>query len=80
MSSTFQMTMLVPATLFTLLWIWLAVRYEKKFASITDTLKKSEYPLHELFYIGFELLELVSSSRGDFTASFFIYGHPFNNY
>ena len=49
MSSTFQMTMLVPATLFTLLWIWLAVRYEKKFASITDTLKKSEYPLHELF-------------------------------
>ena len=59
MSSTFQMTMLVPATLFTLLWIWLAVRYEKKFASITGTLKKSEYPLHELFYIGFELLELV---------------------
>ena len=59
MSSTFQMAMLAPATVFTLLWIWLAARYEKKFSSITDTLEKSEYPLHELFYIGFELLELV---------------------
>ena len=59
MSSIFQMIMLVPATVFTLLWIWLAARYEKKFSSITDTLEKSEYPLHELFYIGFELLELV---------------------
>lgn len=53
------MAMLAPATVFTLLWIWLAARYEKKFSSITDTLEKSEYPFHELFYIGFELLELV---------------------
>lgn len=59
MSSTFQMMMLVPATLFTLVWIWLAARYEKKFSAITNTLEKSEYPMHELFYIGFELLELI---------------------
>ena len=67
MSSIFQMIMLVPATVFTLLWIWLVARYEKKFASITDTLEKSEYPLHELFYIGFELLELVHfNTKSDF--------------
>lgn len=59
MSSTFQMAMLIPATVFTLLWIWLAARYESKFASITQTLEKSEYPLHELFYIGFQILERV---------------------
>mgnify|MGYP005809103627 CR=1 FL=1 len=59
MSSTFQMAMLIPATVYTLLWIWLAARYESKFASITQTLEKSEYPLHELFYIGFQILERV---------------------
>lgn len=59
MSSTFQMIMLMPATIFVLLWILLAAKYEKKFLSITQTLEKSEYPLYELFYIGFELLETV---------------------
>ena len=59
MSSTFQMAILIPATVFTLMWIWLAARYESKFASITQTLEKSEYPLHELFYIGFQILERI---------------------
>ena len=59
MSSTFQMIMLMPATIFVLLWILLAAKYEKKFVSITQTLEKSGYPLYELFYIGFELLEMV---------------------
>jgi len=58
-SSTFQMIMLMPATIFVLLWILLAAKYEKKFVSITQTLEKSGYPLYELFYIGFELLEMV---------------------
>ena len=53
MSSTFQMIMLMPATIFVLLWILLAAKYEKKFVSITQTLEKSGYPLYELFYIGF---------------------------
>ena len=59
MSSTFQIAMLITATVFTLLSIWLEARYESKFASITQTLEKSEYPLHELFYIGFQILERV---------------------
>ena len=59
MSSTFQLTMLVPATILVLLWIWMAARYEGKFESITKTLKESGYPMYELFYIGFQLLDWV---------------------
>ena len=59
MSSTFQMLMLIPTTILTALWIWLAVKYETKFTSITDTLDKKEYPLAELFYIGFEVLDIL---------------------
>lgn len=58
MSSTFQMLMLIPTTILTALWIWLAAKYETKFTSITDTLDKKEYPLAELFYIGFEVLDI----------------------
>lgn len=67
MSSTFQIMMLVPATIFGLLWIWLAARYEDKFASVTNTLEEKEYPMHELFYIGFELLAMIHfDTKSDF--------------
>lgn len=59
MYSTFQMVMLAPATVFTALWIWLAARYEKKYASITNTLQNSDYQMHELFYIGFHILNIL---------------------
>lgn len=59
MSSTFQIVMLIPTTISVVIWIWIAARYEEKYASITDSLKNSEYPMYELFYIGFELLSLV---------------------
>lgn len=59
MSSTFQMLMLIPTTILTSWWIWLAAKYETKFTSITDTLDKKEYPLAELFYIGFEVLDIL---------------------
>ena len=68
MSSTFQLTMLVPATILVLLWIWMAARYEGKFESITKTLKESGYPMYELFYIGFEVLELVHfNTKSDYS-------------
>lgn len=59
MSSTFQIIMLAPATVSVLCWIWLAAVYEERFASITETLENSEYPFHELFYIGFGLLSIA---------------------
>lgn len=59
MSSTFQIAMLIPATILVLLWIGLAAGNEKKFEAMTKSLEDSEYPLHELFYIGFELLNVV---------------------
>ena len=68
MSSTFQLTMLIPATILVLLWIWMAARYEGKFESITKTLKESGYPMYELFYIGFEVLELVHfNTKSDYS-------------
>lgn len=59
MYSTFQMVMLAPATVFTVLWIWLAAGYEKKYASLTNALRSSDYQMHELFYIGFHILNML---------------------
>lgn len=68
MSSTFQMILLIPATVLMLAWIWLAVRYEAKFATITSTLDKEQYPLADLFYIGFQLLEFVHfNTKSDYS-------------
>ncbi len=68
MSSSLQFTLLIPATIFILGWIFMAVRYEAKFESITGTLDKDQYPLAELFYIGFQVLEALHfSTKSDFS-------------
>lgn len=67
MSSTFQVILLIPTTMSILIWIWLAVKYEKKFASMTATLDKKQYPLGDLFYIGFQILEgLHFNTKSDY--------------
>ena len=68
MSSSLQFTLLIPATIFILGWIFMAVRYEAKFESITGTLDKDQYPLAEMFYIGFQVLEALHfSTKSDFS-------------
>ncbi|MCM1121376.1 MAG: type II secretion system F family protein [Eubacterium sp.] len=59
MQSTFQLAMLVPTTLVVLGWVILALKYEEKFEEITSSINPDDYPLSSLFYIGFEVMELV---------------------
>lgn len=56
---TFQIILLFPATVAAVFWIWLAARYEQKFAGITETLDQKQYPMAEMFYIGFQILEFI---------------------
>lgn len=62
------MILLVPTTLLGLVWIWLAAGYEHKFEAITSTLNKDQYPLAELFYIGFQVLSLMHfNTKSDYS-------------
>lgn len=59
MQSTFQLAMLVPTTVIVLFWVLLAMRYEQKFEEITSSINPDDYYLCELFYIGFQIMEMV---------------------
>lgn len=59
MQSVFQLAMLVPATIVTILWIVLALKYEDKFEEITSSIDSKEYYLSELFYIGFQIMDIL---------------------
>jgi tight adherence protein C len=59
MQSTFQLVMLVPTTGIVLFWILLAMKYERKFYEITSSINSDDYYLCELFYIGFQIMEMV---------------------
>ena len=59
MQSVFQLAMLVPATIVTVLWIVLALKYEDKFREITSSIDPKEYYLSELFYIGFQIMDMI---------------------
>lgn len=59
MQSVFQLAMLVPATIVTILWIVLALKYEDKFEEITFSIDSKEYYLSELFYIGFQIMDIL---------------------
>ena len=58
MQSTFQLVMLVPTTAIVLFWILLAMKYERKFYEITSSINSDDYYLCELFYIGFQIMEM----------------------
>lgn len=58
MQSTFQLVMLVPTTIVVVGWIILAMRYEEKYREVTSSIDSKEYVLCELFYIGFQLMEM----------------------
>ncbi len=59
MQSMFQLAMLIPTSVVVISWVVIALRYEEKYAEITSTIDSKEYPLSELFYIGFQIMELI---------------------
>ena len=59
MQSTFQLAMLIPTTAVVIFWVVLANRYEKKFEEITASINPEDYYLNELFYIGFQVMEII---------------------
>lgn len=59
MQSTFQLMMLVPTTLAVIIWIVLAVKYEEKFQEITSSIDPKEYYMGELFYVGFQIMDVI---------------------
>lgn len=59
MQSTFQLAMLVPTTVVVLFWVILAAKYEEKFSEMTSSINPDDYYLSELFYIGFQIMEII---------------------
>lgn len=59
MQSVFQLAMLIPVTVLAVGWIILALKYEDKFKEITSTIDGDEYFMCELFYIGFQIMEII---------------------
>lgn len=59
MQSTFQLAMLIPTTVVVLFWIILALKYEEKFEEITSSIRPDDYYMSELFYIGFQIMEMI---------------------
>lgn len=59
MQSVFQLAMLIPVTVLAVGWIILALKYEDKFKEITSTIDSSEYFMCEMFYIGFQVMEII---------------------
>lgn len=59
MQSTFQLAMLLPTTVIVLCWVVFALRYEEKFEEVTSSIDPGDYPFSSMFYIGFEVMELI---------------------
>ena len=59
MQSTFQLAMLVPTTVVVLFWVILAAKYEEKFSEMTSSINPDDYYLSGLFYIGFQIMEII---------------------
>lgn len=59
MQSTFQLAMLIPTTAAVVFWVIAAAKYEEKFKVITSSINPEDYYLSELFYIGFQIMEMI---------------------
>lgn len=86
MQSTFQLAMLIPTTIVVIGWIILAMKYEEKFKEITSSIDSKEYYLSELFYIGFQIMEMIhfniksDSSRKKVKEMSEVYGKKYAEY
>lgn len=59
MVNWFQIGMMILATPFTLLWIFLYAKYRNTFQVYIDNLEKDEYQMPELFFIGMGFMNLI---------------------
>lgn len=59
MKSVFQLLLLIPTTVFVIIWVYYAARYEAKYKNIVDSIDKKQFQFGEFFYIGFQIMELV---------------------
>ena len=59
MSTTLKLVVLVIATILSLIWIILCLKYESTFEQITATLDPDEYQLAPVMHVGFAILQLV---------------------
>ncbi len=86
MQSTFQLAMLVPTTAIVLFWVILAAKYEEKFEEVTSSIPSEDYYLCELFYIGFQIMEMIhfnmksDSSRKKIKLMSEVYGKKYAEY
>ncbi len=86
MQSMFQLVMLVPTSVIVIFWIVIALRYEQKYQEITSTIDAKEYPLCELFYIGFQIMEIIhfnmksDASRRKIKLMSEVYGRKYAEY
>lgn len=86
MQSVFQLAMLVPTSILTVLWMVLALKYEEKFKEVTSSIDSKEYYLSEMFYIGFQIMEIIhfnmrsDASRRKIKMMAEVYGRKYADY
>lgn len=86
MQSVFQLAMLVPTTIVVVVWVVFALKYEEKYKEITSSIDSKEYYLSELFYIGFQIMEMVhfnmksNSARKKIKLMGEVYGRKYAEY
>ncbi|QSX04842.1 type II secretion system F family protein [Sedimentibacter sp. zth1] len=57
--SIFQYAMLVLGTVLSIVWIIIYLKYNKKYNAALDALKKNEYFMSNIFFIGFGVMDIV---------------------
>lgn len=86
MQSIFQLAMLIPTTVLVLSWVALALKYEAKYEELTSSIDPESYYMSELFYIGFQIMEMVrfniksDSSRKKVKLMSEVYGKKYAEY
>lgn len=86
MQSVFQLGMLIPTTIVAGIWMFLALKYEDKFKEVTSSIDSKEYYLSEMFYIGFQIMEIIhfnmrsDSSRRKIKMMSEVYGKKYAEY
>lgn len=86
MQSVFQLGMLIPTTIVAGIWMFLALKYEEKFKEVTSSIDSKEYYLSEMFYIGFQIMEIIhfnmrsDSSRRKIKMMSEVYGKKYAEY
>lgn len=57
-----QIIMLLVASIFTLAWLYIYIKYNKKFVKLIEPIAKDEFFMSEIFFIGFGIIELLNYS------------------